>query len=190
MRRPGRAIKQIKNPDDKIGDESNPPRPTTPPRPGTRKTFAPSFAFHVSPVTGIGHDRTPAVVPRPPLSAHEVSPRRRLSQDFRVEARIRDNNNNNNNNTSQGTPRSRVYRSPLPPPPLFLRTDLTIVVLSLSARTPTEYVRAWLMVFDKLRDRNRVYLWIEISYFGRRTKEWISLCVLYTRLVRKYKELK
>lgn len=139
MRRPGRAIKQIKNPDDKIGDESNPPRPTTPPRPGTRKTFAPSFAFHVSPVTGIGHDRTPAVVPRPPLSAHEVSPRRRLSQDFRVEARIRDNNNNNNNNTSQGTPRSRVYRSPLPPPPLFLRTDLTIVVLSLSARTPTEF---------------------------------------------------
>lgn len=46
------------------------------------------------------------------------------------------------------------------------------------------------MVFDKLRDRNRVYLWIEISYFGSRTKECISLCVLHTRLVRKYKELK
>lgn len=44
------------------------------------------------------------------------------------------------------------------------------------------------MVFDKLRDRNRVYLWIEISYFGSRTKECISL--LHTRLVRKYKELK
>ena len=100
-----------------------------PPRPGTRKTFAPSFAFHVSPVTGIGHDRTPAVVPRPPLSAHEVSPRRRLSQpkDFppRVRSRgkeIRNNNNNNNNNNSSpgNTPWPRAYRSPLLlPPPLF-----------------------------------------------------------------------
>lgn len=33
------------------------------------------------------------------------------------------------------------------------------------------------MVFDKLRDRNRVYLWIEISYFGRRN---ISVCIIYT----------
>lgn len=49
-------------------------------------TFAPSFAFHVSQVTGIGHDRTPAVVVRPPLSVHEVPPARTF------EARIRSNN--------------------------------------------------------------------------------------------------
>lgn len=41
-----------------------------PPRPAIRTKLSPSFAFHVSLVTGIGRGRTAAV--RPPLSVHEV----------------------------------------------------------------------------------------------------------------------